>query len=167
MKNFRLATFDDLAIILEIIKDGQEQLKSQGIDQWQEHAPSSQQFIDDIEKKYLYVLSEDDAVIGVCALVKEDDPNYTEIDGQWLTAGQYSNIHRFAVKKEFAGQGVGRELMRHCLQENTFPAIRIDTHKDNKAMKKLISHFGFEYCGVIKLSTGELRNAYESINTNK
>ncbi len=167
MKNFRLATIDDIESVLMIITDGQKLLKLKGIDQWQNQAPSRQQFLDDIEKKYLYVLCKDDIVIGVCALVKEDDPNYKEIEGQWLTLGKYSNIHRFAIKKELAGQGVGRELMRYCLQENTHPAIRIDTHKDNKAMKRLINHFGFEYCGVIKLSNGELRDAYELISINK
>ena len=42
--------------------------------------------------------------------------------------------------------------------------IRIDTHRDNRIMQKLISRSGFSYCGIILLADGAERLAYQRIS---
>jgi len=42
-------------------------------------------------------------------------------------------------------------------------SIKIDTHKKNESMKKMLSNNGFKYCGIIYLENGSERIAYEKI----
>ena len=43
--------------------------------------------------------------------------------------------------------------------------IRVDTHRDNKIMQKLLSTRGYVYCGVIYLADGQARLAYQKVVT--
>ena len=52
--------------------------------------------------------------------------------------------------------------MRHAIETSIYPSVRIDTHHEN-VMRKLIERNGFVYCGIITLSNGELRDAFELI----
>jgi len=49
-----------------------------------------------------------------------------------------------------------------CLEKNVF-SIRVDTHRDNKSMLKMLSNNGYTYCGIIYLETGSERLAFEKI----
>ena len=42
-----------------------------------------------------------------------------------------------------------------------FAHLRIDTHRDNRIMQRLIEKHGFTYCGIIWLEDGTERLAYE------
>ena len=47
-------------------------------------------------------------------------------------------------------------------------SVRVDTHRDNKAMNRLCEKQGFAYCGVVDLglvdpASDSLRNAYEKL----
>jgi RimJ/RimL family protein N-acetyltransferase len=39
--------------------------------------------------------------------------------------------------------------------------LRIDTHKGNTVMRKMLEKHGFSHCGTIFLHSGESRVAYE------
>jgi hypothetical protein len=39
--------------------------------------------------------------------------------------------------------------------------IRIDTHRDNYIMRHCILSYGFRYCGIIYLASGDDRLAYQ------
>jgi len=41
--------------------------------------------------------------------------------------------------------------------------MRIDTHEDNLGMQKLLRSSGYTYCGVIYLTNGDKRLAFENI----
>ncbi len=41
--------------------------------------------------------------------------------------------------------------------------IRIDTHLDNRIMQHVIKKYGFTYCGIIYLASGDERLAYQLI----
>jgi len=41
------------------------------------------------------------------------------------------------------------------------PNVRIDTHRDNAAMLKLLESMGFKFCGVVWLENGDERLAYQ------
>ena len=44
-----------------------------------------------------------------------------------------------------------------------FQNLRIDTHRDNIPMQKVLKRNGFEYCGIIYLENGDERLAYQKI----
>ena len=50
-------------------------------------------------------------------------------------------------------------------KEKGYKNLRIDTHRDNKVMQKLIARKGFTYCGVVVMENGDdrLRNGYQKI----
>ena len=60
---------------------------------------------------------------------------------------------------ENAGKGVFRECLAYCMSR--ISNIRIDTHKDNIPMQKMLEKNGFLQCGTIRLSDGSPRLAYQ------
>ena len=42
-------------------------------------------------------------------------------------------------------------------------SIRIDTHEDNKPMRRFLEKCGFKFCGIIYLEDGSKRLAYEKL----
>lgn len=163
MKNFRKARWNELSEIMGVIEDGKRTLKERGVDQWANDGPTYESIQRDLKKEQLYVLVENNEILGVCACVLEEDPNYQVIDGAWLQTGPYMNIHRFAVSRKHQKKNLGTQMLRECLRICPFKAVRIDTHHDNQAMLALVQKVGFQYCGVIRLSNGEPRDAFELV----
>ncbi|GIC72139.1 hypothetical protein LF01B1_11540 [Limosilactobacillus fermentum] len=54
------ATMDDLDRVIEILKDGRNQLAERGIDQWQGDYPNPKQVEEDINKGVAYLVHSDD-----------------------------------------------------------------------------------------------------------
>ena len=53
------------------------------------------------------------------------------------------------------------EIMDWCFAQDS--NIRIDTHRDNHIMQHCISRYGFTYCGIIYLASGDQRLAYQRL----
>ena len=155
----------DIPVIMEIIGDAQEYLRSCGVEQWQDGYPTAAVIGDDIEKGISYVATENGEIIGTAAISFDGEPNYAEIrNGKWLNNKPYAIIHRIAVGNRYRNRGAAAGLMlfaEQLCEERGVGNIRIDTHADNKSMQRLLERFGYEYCGEITiLSSGAPRNAY-------
>lgn len=95
---------------------------------------------------------------AVFTLAGGADPTYRHIeDGQWLSDAPYCTIHRLAVRSP--GQGTASFCLRWAYRRCR--NLRIDTHKDNTAMQRVITKNGFLYCGRIYASDGTPRLAYQ------
>ena len=157
----------DLIQIMEIIKSAQGYLKENGVDQWQDGYPSSQDIKSDIIKGDSYVLVKDDQVIGTAYIAFEEEQDYNNIyDGEWLTLKTYAVIHRIAVSdKERGGAAASKiikEVTKMCCDKGV-ESIKIDTHRDNLTMQRFLKKMGFHYCGIIYLRDGSERFAYERV----
>lgn len=164
--NIRKTTLHDIPSVMELICQAQAYFKSQNIDQWQDGYPNGDVIKNDIQKENSYVLIDQDIIASMYFAI-EDDPNYNEIDGNWLTQDQpYAIIHRIVVKDEYKGNNIAVHLLEfainECLKYN-ISSIRIDTHKDNLSMQKFLEKHGFAYCGIVTLESGALRIAFEKI----
>lgn len=42
-----------------------------------------------------------------------------------------------------------------------YDTLRIDTHRDNSVMQRLVQKAGFKYCGIIHCWNGDERLAYQ------
>lgn len=163
---FRKTEKKDIPGILRIIRQAQQYMKEQGIDQWQDGYPDEAVFEEDIARGYSYVMEADGKVIGTMAVLFDGEPTYDKIyDGAWKTAGEpYAAIHRVAVDAEEKGRGIaGRmlsEVEKMC-RERGVRSMKNDTHRDNKSMQRMLGKNGFEYCGVIYLEDGAERIAFE------
>lgn len=162
-------TLNDVPRILSIINDAQNYLKKLGIDQWQDGYPDEEQFLLDIKNEDSYVVSNDDGeIIGTVVFTTKVESTYDEIGGDWITKvdAKYGVIHRLAVSDKFRGAGIAKFVFNKCeldLLKKGVKSMRIDTHRDNKGMQKLISSLGYIYCGVITLNSGAERLAFEKV----
>ena len=80
--------------------------------------------------------------------------------------GEYAVIHRIAVSEKIKGKGTAAKIIKlieeKCKEKN-IKSIKIDTHKDNISMQRLLEKSGFKYCGIIYLEDGNERIAFEKI----
>lgn len=164
---FKLATKENVSIIMTIIQEAQAYLKAQGIDQWQNNYPNIETINKDIENNNGYVLWRNNIIVGTVALIFGNDQTYHSIyNGKWLTEDKYAVIHRIAVNPDYHGLGLGSEMIKHIqvmCKNKGINSIRIDTHKKNKSMQNVLSKNGFVYCGIIYLEDGNERMAFEKL----
>jgi len=167
MVMLRKTTMKDLRQVMEIIEQGKNYLKSNGIDQWQNGYPNEDVIKEDIVNGYGYVLECEGKVVGTVALSFDGEPWYEDIrDGKWLTNGEFLVIHRMAVSHAVRGTDAASEMIKQSEKLCTslgVRSIKIDTHKDNIVMQKFVKKNGFEYCGIVTLGTEGDRLAYEKV----
>ncbi|MCI7813519.1 MAG: GNAT family N-acetyltransferase [Lachnospiraceae bacterium] len=163
---FREAQERDLESIMAIIHQAQEDLKNQGVDQWQNGYPNEEIVLGDINRKENYVLEDGGEIAATVMFSFAGEPSYEKIyEGEWKSDQPYAVIHRIAVDRSRKHAGAATkmldEIIRICRQRD-ISSIRIDTHRDNKAMQGWIIKNQFDYCGTIYLkSSGAQRYAYE------
>jgi ribosomal protein S18 acetylase RimI-like enzyme len=173
--SFRKTVEADIGGILSIIGQAQDYLKQQGIDQWQNGYPNRETIADDIKKGYGYVLLMNDIVVGTVAVTFDGEKTYDRIyEGKWLSEREhltshqmdYATIHRIAVDAQYKGAGLASEIIRSIekmCRSRAVHSIRVDTHRRNASMQRLLEKNGFLYCGIIYLEDRSERIAFEKI----
>lgn len=162
---FRKAQAEDKNSIWEIIQQAIERRRKDGSSQWQNGYPNIQTIESDIEKEFGYVLTINDRIAVYVALIFNDEPAYSTIEGEWLSNGEFVVVHRVAVHEDFAGQGLVRKLFDYIEQftkENNVQSVKVDTNYDNIAMLKILEKAGYSYCGEVFLAGG-MRKAFEKL----
>ena len=168
----RLAQPSDLDELLEVIADARAFLKFNGINQWQNGQPSRSTFAKDIDNGNCYAFLDENKIVGVISVFLENDPSYDVVyDGKWLTSDMpYAVFHRVAVRGGCRGKGIGKAMLSYAenyARENGFHSMRGDTHRDNKAMHRLLEKCGYIYCGTIHINEpapGDIkRMCYEKV----
>lgn len=156
----------DIPVIMEIISLAQKYFSKQGIDQWQNGYPNTGVISNDVSNRNSYVLLQDEQILATAVIIFDPDPNYTHIDGRWITENPYAVIHRIAVRPECKGRNMAGwiiEKVEQMCTEKGFTSIRIDTHQENRSMQQVALKSGFLYCGIIKVADGSPRLAYEKV----
>lgn len=162
---FRKAEISDKDIIWEIIQQSIERRRIDGSKQWQNGYPNEQTVESDIAKNFGFVLTVNDEIAVYVALIFNDEPAYSTIDGAWLTNGEFVVIHRVAVSEKFAGQGLAKKLfdvIEDYVKSQNVHSIKVDTNFDNYAMLKILENKGYIYCGEVLLNSG-MRKAFERV----
>ena len=154
----RAAYKDDLSVIMTVLEAAKGIMRSSGnAGQWVNGYPSEDVILNDIEKGYGFVV-EDTRIVGYFAFISSPEPTYSYIEGgSWLDDRPYHVVHRIGSYPEV--HGVFKAIMDWCFGQD--PVIRIDTHKDNRIMQHCILQYGFTYCGIIYLQSGDQRLAYQ------
>ena len=97
----KLVTKNEIDEVMAIISDAKELLSKDSL-QWQQGYPNETVMMDDILNNELFGYYLDDFLVGIVALVKGLNKNYTEIyDGSWINPASDNDltIHRIAVRK--------------------------------------------------------------------
>jgi hypothetical protein len=121
------ADIDEIMPIVARIKTGY--FEKNGIPQWTGSYPSEDIFFDDLDAGHLFVLCQEDLLIGFVSIGFEPEPDYAEIDGKWLNGEPYAVVHRWhrhglhgSASAETCSHG------RKTLRQREIRNIRADTH---------------------------------------
>ena len=155
----RKAVPGQLSQIMRIYADARTFMKQHGNPhQWGNTHPQEALVYNDIISGNSYVCMEDGKILAVFFYKAGEDPTYENIyQGNWLNQDPYGVIHRIASSGEKKGSASFclSWAVRQCGN------LRIDTHRDNHVMQKLLTKNGFSYCGIIYLEDGSERLAYQ------
>ncbi|WP_374458806.1 N-acetyltransferase family protein [Chryseobacterium taeanense] len=161
----RQAETEDRDIIWNILQQAIERRRKDGSTQWQEGYPNLNTVETDIENGFGYVMTVDGEIAVYAALILNDEPAYDNIDGAWLSNGEFVVVHRVAVDEKFAGQGMVKKLFDHIeefTRSHGIRSVKVDTNFDNVAMLKILESKEYTYCGEVFLAGG-MRKAFEKI----
>ncbi len=102
--DFRLARLDDLPEIVEMYRELIEEMYKNGIDIWDEIYPCNY-LKQDIEKKQLYVLLDDNVMVSAFALC---DTNIGANCVEWESRNSNAlYLDRLGVRVKYSGKGIG------------------------------------------------------------
>jgi GNAT superfamily N-acetyltransferase len=167
---FRKSTKADIASLMPIFDEARGTIAALGINQWQNGYPSEEVIFADIEKDQSYLCELDGKVRGTFAMLENGEPTYDKIyDGHWQTGDDsrdYIAIHRVAISVSSRGSGLSGKIIGYAAdfaKEKGRKSLRIDTHRGNVVMRRMLEKNGFVYCGIIYLESGDERVAYERI----
>ena len=154
----RKTTLADLPDVMQIYAEARQMMVESGnLNQWTGGHPAQAIIERDIEAGYSYVCTNENKVVAVFYLDTAPDPTYAKIDGAWKNDNTYGVVHRIARARD--AKGAGAFCLEWCFRQ--IPNIRIDTHKDNAPMIKLLGKLGYHYCGIIWLANGDERLAFQ------
>ena len=162
---FRLAKADELLEIWQIITKAITRRKIDGSNQWQDGYPNLNVLERDLHKKAAHVILENDELVAYCAVSINDEPEYNNIKGKWLTNTDYVVFHRLAVAENYLGKGVATtcfNLIHAFAKKNNINSIKADTNFDNEPMLHLFKKFNYKYCGKVYFRGSE-RLAFEKL----
>jgi GNAT superfamily N-acetyltransferase len=166
----RKTTKEDIKEIMPIFEEARGTIAALGINQWQNGYPSEEVIFADIEKDQSYLCELDGKVRGTFAMLENGEPTYDKIyDGHWQTGDDsrdYIAIHRVAISVSSRGSGLSGKIIGYAAdfaKEKGRKSLRIDTHRGNVVMRRMLEKNGFVYCGIIYLESGDERVAYERI----
>ncbi len=166
----RKTTKEDIKEIMPIFEEARKTIAALGIDQWQNGYPSEEVILADIEKDQSYLCELDGRICGTFAMLEDGEPTYDKIfDGHWLTGDEsqdYIAIHRVAISVSSRGSGLSGRIIGYATdfaKQKRRKSLRIDTHRGNVVMRRMLEKNGFQHCGTIYLESGDERVAYEKI----
>ena len=170
----------DADALLALFAEARGTIAALGIDQWQNGYPSEEVIKEDIAKEQSRAVISNGGICTACgsldgeicatfALIFDGEPTYDNIyDGEWQTgkSESYIAIHRVAISVAKRGGGIAGAIIDYAADVARSlgrRSLRIDTHRGNVVMRKMLEKQGFSYCGVIYLADGAERVAYERV----
>lgn len=172
-RSVRVATMDDFDAIRAMYARARELMAANGNPtQWADRFPLDSTVCNDIEEGRARLLidhagnaddtaadtsagtdtpTDAERILAVFVLCPGPDPSYATIDGAWLDDDDYMAVHRVAAS------GLGPHAGRDCLDWAVahYGNVRMDTHRNNRAMQHVLESSGFTRCGVIELVNRE------------
>ena len=157
----------DIDRIVSILDAAKRFFRENGIDQWQNGTPNRETVENDIKNGESYVAEENGEILACAMISLRGEPTYAKIySGKWLSSLPYGVIHRVAVRPDVKKSGFATALVKEAERITLnagYSSLRIDTHRDNTPMRKMIEKNGFVFCGGIFLADGSPRMAFEKI----
>ena len=121
--------------------------------------PTRRQATEDMSRGVSFVVEDEGRTVGTFALVPGDEPTYAYIEhGRWIdNLHPYATIHRVAAMP--ATHGIAAAALAFAKQHYAY--LRIDTHERNTAMRHIVAREDFVQSGIVYMTDGSERLAYE------
>lgn len=158
--SIRRSTVKDLKRIMEVYDSAKRYMRTKGNhNQWTGAYPDREMIMRDIARHCHYLAEDSEGnLLMVFSFIIGEDPSYRVIEeGQWLNDKPYGTIHRIASSGRRGG--MLKECVDYC--KEMIDNIRIDTHADNSPMQNALHRLKFSHCGLIYLSDGSPRLAFQ------
>lgn len=163
--SFSKAKLTQLPEIWNIIQEAIDRRKKDGSNQWQDGYPNPEVLQNDIKKNVGFVLTENNTIIGYCAILINDEPEYEKIKGNWLTTSDFIVFHRLAIASTYLGKGYAKIILNYiedyALKNNIY-SVKADTYFDNLIMIAIFKKANYTYCGEV-FFRGSPRKAFEKV----
>lgn len=142
----RQAKISEINDILNITRACAEKMIKNDIYQWNSEYPSREVFLNDLNRNELFVLIEDDLLIGVITISTYMDKEYQDIE--WLTPNKRNiYIHRLAINPPYQSKGHAQKLMTFAenrARKKLMLSVRLDTFSQNSRNQKFYETRGYE-----------------------
>jgi len=142
-------TTADIPELLMVTKACAKAMIDSGIYQWNDDYPSYEAFEKDIEIGQLWVMKDQNTIVGSVVISDIMDEEYKAIE--WLTPNAKNvYIHRLAIHPEQQGKGLAQKLMNFAenyAKENKYASVRLDTFSINKRNNVFYQKRGYEKLG--------------------
>ena len=130
---------------------------------WMYKRYPSEPFVRDMVQAHCqYVCLMDGRVAAAFAINDDPEREYRNVKfSKELAHGEYLTIHALAVATELQGRGIGKQIVRFCIdfaRKHGYKAIRLDVVPTNHPARKL-----YEQCGFVYLGDVDLQRGYEHI----
>lgn len=147
----RMATIDELDMIMSIVTETVIEMNKNNNIQWNEDYPKRNDFIKDIKDETLYVKEIKNEILGFICINTEEAKEYGELE--WSTKEHKSVVvHRMAIKLGARRKGVGAELLYFADKfaiENGIFSLKSDTNIKNTNMNILFKKCGYTMVGEV------------------
>lgn len=163
--HFRKATRQDVDLIWTILDQAIQRRKDDGSKQWQDGYPNRDVVLADVDGGVGYVLEDNGEVLGYCAVIINDEPEYARLHGEWITDDDFVVVHRVAIAGGHLGKGLSQTMLQqveHIALDQGIKSIKVDTNFDNIAMLRIFEKLGYLYCGEVYFR-GSARRAFEKV----
>ena len=142
---YRLAEKSDIDDVVKLVKAAIVQMEADGIYQWDDIYPAKEDFINDIEKKSLYLAIDSKKLAAIYVISAESDEAYK--NAAWENNDESAYIlHRFCVSPDYQNKGIGKEVLAHIetqIYEMGYKSIRLDVFTENPYAQKLYRKSGY------------------------
>ncbi|QIE59827.1 GNAT family N-acetyltransferase [Rasiella rasia] len=145
----RRAKPSEIVQLMAITKACAAKMAAENIFQWNDDYPTTAAFSFDVSRNELFVLLEQDTIIGCITISTFKDAEYNTIN--WLTEdGLNYYIHRLAIAPEFQHQGNAKKLMDFAeafARDKNATSVRLDTFSENKRNQQFYDARGYVKLG--------------------
>jgi ribosomal protein S18 acetylase RimI-like enzyme len=154
--NITVGAISDLTALVALKDACVAQMRSAGIEQWDEVYPSPATIGQDIEAASLHVLRIDGDIAGCMTLDEKKDPLWKSMDWRAVT-GAVAAVHRVMVHPTQQGRGLAKQLMTHAeslARERRYAAIHLDAFSLNPTALALYDRLGYRRTGTAMMRKG-------------
>ena len=169
--NIMLGTEQEIDAVLRIVRQTVAEMKTYGNDQWDEHYPLRDRFVEDVANQALYVVQDEvfqninasmngpglgksglepTSIMGFIVVDREEPEGYELM--QWRSDRPCLVVHRLAVSAEYRQRGVASAMEAFACElarDQAIPYLKVDTHSTNQRMQQFLERKGY-------VNTGEM-----------